>query len=171
MPLWAKATGRRAVFAKEELHAPAGPDMMIGPLVPATPEPQRKLSFETSPSSEAAQLCISQQPCSQPTWARFSGEEGQLWPSSAQPIWAMLLWLSQRCSRKCWANGPSQPSARSRSQPSARGSKLKSPFTTSSQASFASARVQNHLWGQGSACTQFMLMSLRRSLAQWAKGC
>jgi hypothetical protein len=49
VPLWAKATGRRAVFAEEELHAPAGPDMMIGPLVPATPQPQRKLSFETSP--------------------------------------------------------------------------------------------------------------------------
>ena len=67
VPLWAKATGRRTVFAEEELHAPAGPDMMIGPLVPATPQPQRKLSFGTSPSSEATQLCISQQPCSQPT--------------------------------------------------------------------------------------------------------
>ena len=91
VPLWAKATGRRAVFAEEELHASAGvkdyssvrlaiseamhsehgPDMMVGPLVPATPQPQRKLSFESSPkgvSSEAAQLCISsQQPSSQPT--------------------------------------------------------------------------------------------------------
>ena len=89
--MWAKATGRRAVFAEEELHASAdvkdyssvrlaiseamhsehGPDMMVGPLVPATPQPQRKLSFESSPkgvSSEAAQLCISsQQPSSQPT--------------------------------------------------------------------------------------------------------
>ena len=69
VPLWAKATGRRAVFAEEELHASAdvkdyssvrqaineamhsehGPDMMIRPLVPATPQPQRKLSFEAPP--------------------------------------------------------------------------------------------------------------------------
>ena len=91
VPLWAKATGRRAVFAEEELHASAdvkdyssvrlaiseamhsehGPDMMVGPLVPATPQPQRKLSFESSPKeSVVRQLSFasaaSSPPASQP---------------------------------------------------------------------------------------------------------
>ncbi len=91
VPLWAKATGRRAVFAEEELHASAdvkdyssvrlaiseamhsehGPDMMAGPLVPATPQPQRKLSFESSPKgSVVRQLSFasaaSSPPASQP---------------------------------------------------------------------------------------------------------
>ena len=91
VPLWAKATGRRAVFAEEELHASAdvkdyssvrlaiseamhsehGPDMVIGPIVPATPQPQRKLSFESSPKgSVVRQLSFasaaSSPPASQP---------------------------------------------------------------------------------------------------------
>ena len=91
VPLWAKATGRRAVFAQEELHASGdvkdyssvrlaiseamhsehGPDMVIGPIVPATPQPQRKSSFETSPKeSVVRQLSFasaaSSPPASQP---------------------------------------------------------------------------------------------------------
>ena len=91
VPLWAKATGRRAVFAEEELHASAdvkdyssvrlaiseamhsehGPDMLIGPIVPPTPQPQRKFSFESSPKeSVVRQLSFasaaSSPPASQP---------------------------------------------------------------------------------------------------------
>ena len=91
VPLWAKATGRRAVFAEEELHASAdvkddssvrlaiseamhsehGPDMLIGPIVPSTPQPQRKFSFESSPKeSVVRQLSFasaaSSPPASQP---------------------------------------------------------------------------------------------------------
>ena len=91
VPLWAKATGRRAVFAEEELHASAdvkdyssvrlaiseamhsehGPDMVIGPIVPPTPQVQRKFSFESSPKeSVVRQLSFtsaaSSPPASQP---------------------------------------------------------------------------------------------------------
>ena len=91
VPLWAKATGRRAVFAEEELHASAdvkdyssvrlamseamhsehGPDMVIGPIVPSTPQVQRKFSFESSPKeSVVRQLSFtsaaSSPPASQP---------------------------------------------------------------------------------------------------------
>ena len=73
VPLWAKATGRRAVFAEKELHASADAKdyMMVGPLVPATPQPQRKLSFESSPKgSVVRQLSFasaaSSPPASQP---------------------------------------------------------------------------------------------------------
>ena len=91
VPLWAKATGRRAAFAEEELHASAdvkdyssvrlaiseamhsehGPDMLIGPIVPSTPQPQRKFSFESSPKeSVVRQLSFasaaSSPPASQP---------------------------------------------------------------------------------------------------------
>ena len=73
VPLWAKATGRRAVFAEEELHksddvkefssvrqaikeimhSAGGPDMLVEQLAPATPKAQAKkqLSFESSQSS------------------------------------------------------------------------------------------------------------------------
>ena len=91
VPLWAKAKGRRAVFAQGELHASAdvkdyssvrlaiseaihsehGPDMVIGPIVPATPQPQRKSSFETSPKESALRplsfaSAASSNPASQP---------------------------------------------------------------------------------------------------------
>ena len=73
VPLWAKATGRRAVFAQEELHksddvkefssvrqaikevmhSAGGPDMLVEQLAPATPgaKAKQQLTFESSQSS------------------------------------------------------------------------------------------------------------------------
>ena len=66
VPLWAKATGGRAVFAElhasadvkdyssvrlaisEAMHSEHGPEMMIGPLEPPTPQLQKKMSFESA---------------------------------------------------------------------------------------------------------------------------
>ena len=88
VPLWAKATGRRAVFAQEEIHASddvkdyssvrqaiqevmhsaGGPDMLLGQLAPFTPQPQRKLSFEPSPKDKVVRK-LSFESASQPEQA------------------------------------------------------------------------------------------------------
>ena len=72
VPLWAKATGRRAVFAQEELHksddvkefssvreaikevmhSAGGPDMLVEQLIPAPKaKAKQQLTFESSQSS------------------------------------------------------------------------------------------------------------------------
>ena len=208
VPLWAKATGRRAVFAEEELHASAdvkdyssvrvaiseamhsehGPDMMVGPLVPATPQPQRKLSFESSPKgSVVRQLSFasaaSSPPASQPEQdslvkqASFdsappSQSEDCLF-GSASPAPGDAEQMVP-ASPEQDAKASTQKDAASSAQPSAPAAlpALPQPGSTTLIGISGEVRIDTGSpMKPGSSCIQFMVMSLRRSLAQLAKGC
>ena len=193
VPLWAKATGRRAVFAQEELHASAdvkefssvrqaikevmhsagGPDMLVGQLVPATPKPKKQLSFESSPKeSVVRQLSFASaarsSPASQPEQDSLVKKASfDSAPPSQSPEDAEQI---VPASPQQDAEASTQQGAASSSQPSPPAAQPALPQPGSTTLIGISGGIDTGSpMMQGSSCTQFMRLRIRILLAQWAQ--
>ena len=160
------------------MHSAGGPDMLVEQLAPATPQPKAKkqLTFESSQSSPKGSVvrqlsfasADTSSPASQPEKdslvkkASFDSAPPSQSPEDAEQIAPASPSKMQKPAPSKEQRAQVSPQHQ---QPSQLCLSQDPPLSLESQGRIDTGSPM----GQGSSCTQFMLLRMRRLLAQWAK--